>query len=145
MDRILPGAGPDAASHGLDHVTLTVGDLPAAQAFYDAALAPLALVRVVDYLDPEDEDEVGVEAVGYGPRDGAARLWLVAGAPTTTGAHVALRAGDAAAVAAFFVAGCAAGGRVRQGPRPWAIYRPGPVTAMLVDPDGNVVEAVARG
>ena len=144
MKRILPGADAEAASPGLDHVTLTVADLPAAQAFYDAALEPLALTRIVDYLDPEDEDEAGVEAVGYGPADGAARLWLVAGAPATTGAHVALRAGDATAVDAFFVAGRAAGGRVRQVPRAWAIYRPGPVTAMLLDPDGNVVEAVAR-
>lgn len=136
MKRIVPG---------LDHVTLTVADLPAAQAFYDAALEPLALTRVVDYLDPEDEDEAGVEAVGYGPADGEARLWLVAGAPSTTGAHVALSAVDAAAVDDFFTAGRAAGGRVRQAPRPWAIYRPGLVTAMLVDPDGNVVEALARG
>ena len=138
-------AAEPAPRPGLDHVTLTVADLPAAQAFYDAALEPLAMTRVVDYLDPEDEDEAGVEAVGYGPADGEARLWLVAGAPSTTGAHVALRAADAAAVAAFFAAGRAAGGRVRQAPRPWAIYRPGLVTAMLVDPDGNVVEALARG
>jgi catechol 2,3-dioxygenase-like lactoylglutathione lyase family enzyme len=152
MDHILPvdaagvpGTGEHSGAPGLDHVTLTVADLPAAQAFYDAALAALAMTRVVDYLDPEDEDEAGVEAVGYGPADGEARLWLVAGAPSTTGAHLALRAVDAAAVDAFFTAGRAAGGRVRQVPRPWAIYRPGLVTAMLVDPDGNVVEAVARG
>lgn len=145
MERILPGAQPRPATDGLDHVTFTVADLAAAQRFYDAALEPLALTRVVDYLDPEDEDEAGVEAVGYGPVDGDARLWLVAGEPATAGAHVALRAGDAAAVEAFFAAGRDAGGRVRQVPRPWAIYRPGLVTAMLVDPDGNVVEAVARG
>ena len=145
MDRILPAAPDVVGADGLDHVTLTVSDLPRSQAFYDAALEPLALTRVVDYLDPEDEDEAGVEAVGYGPREATARLWLVAGTPPTTGAHVALRAVDADAVEAFFAAGRAAGGRVRQMPRPWAIYRPGVVTAMLVDPDGNVVEAVARG
>lgn len=144
MDGILPGAPGLGGTGGLDHVTITVAVLPAALAFYDAALAPLALTRVVDYLDPEDEDEAGVEAVGYGAPDGEAWLWLLAGSPATTGAHVALRAADEVAVDAFFAAGRAAGGRVRQVPRPWAIYRPGMVTAMLVDPDGNVVEAVAR-
>ena len=144
MDRILPAAPDAVGADGLDHVTLTVSDLPRSQTFYDAALEPLALTRVVDYLDPEDEDEAGVEAVGYGPRDAAARLWLVAGTPATTGAHGALRAAGSGAVEAFFAAGRDAGGRVRQVPRPWAIYRPGLVTAMLVDPDGNVVEAIAQ-
>ena len=139
MNSILPG-GPG----GLDHVTVTVSDLPASQAVYGAALGPLGLSRVVDYLDPEDEDEAGVEAVGYGPADGPAQLWLVAGEPATTGAHLAFRAADVAAVDAFFADGHAAGGRVRQAPRGWAIYRAGLISAMLVDPDGNVLEAVTQ-
>ena len=139
MNRILSGD-----SGRLDHVTVTVSDLAASQAIYGAALAPLGLVRVVDYLDPEDEDEVGVEAVAYGPTDGPAQVWLVAGAPVTSGAHLAFRAADVAAVDAFFDDGRAAGGRVRQAPRGWAIYRAGLISAMLVDPDGNVLEAVTH-
>ena len=145
MSSILPGADDGAGSGDgpLDHVTVTVSDLAISQTFYDAALSPLGLTRIVDYLDPEDEDEVGVEAVGYGTAGGPARLWLVAGYPATTGVHMAFRAADLISVDTFFADGHAAGGQVRQAPRPWAIYRPGLVTAMLVDPDGNVVEAVA--
>ncbi len=126
----------------IDHVTVTAGDLAASTAFYDAALVPLGLRRVVDYVDPEDEAEGGIEAVGYGAPTGAATVWVVAGPAPTTGLHLALRAVDAAAVEAFFAAALAAGGRPAQPPRRWEIYRPGYFGAMVADPDGNLIEAL---
>ncbi len=129
----------------LDHVTVTVADLARSQAFYDAALAPLGVRRVVDYLDPEDEDEAGVEAVGYAGPDDRPVLWLAQGHPPTTAAHVAFRAADGDRVAAFYAAALAGGGVGRQSPRPWQIYRTADITAMVTDPDGNLVEARAAG
>ena len=128
----------------LDHITLTVPDLTTAQLFYDAALTPLALSRVVEYLDPEDEDEVGVEAVGYAGPDEHVILWLVVGAQATQGVHLSFRANDTQAVKAFFDAAVHAGGRRYQSPRPWQIYRPGAFAAMVVDPYGNIIEASTR-
>ena len=127
---------PDA---GLDHVTLTVPDLAAAAAFYDTVLAPLGLTRLVDYEDPEDEDEAGVEAVGYGVD--AVQLWLVVGAQATTGLHLAFSAVDRCAVDTAHAEAVAAGAVSEHAPRGWQIYRPGRYAAMLRDPAGNVVEA----
>lgn len=132
-----------ATTVGLDHLTLTVADLGRAQQFYDAALAPLGWRRLVDYLDPEDEDEAGVEAVGYGGSDGSVLLWIVVGDVATTGLHLSLRAPDADAVRAFFAAATSAGATPHQSPRRWQIYRPGTFTATVGDEHGNLVEATA--
>ncbi|MGI8880907.1 MAG: VOC family protein [Jatrophihabitans sp.] len=126
----------------IDHVTVTSRDLARSTAFYDAALQPLGLRRVVDYVDPEDEDEGGIEAVGYGAATGAPTVWVVAGAAPTSGLHLALRAENSAAVEAFFAAALSAGGTPAQAPRRWEIYRPGYFGAMVADPDGNLIEAV---
>jgi len=126
----------------LDHVTLTVADLDRSLAFYDAALRPLGGMRVSELVD-EEEDEPVVEAVGYGLADEPARLWVVRGAPVTTGLHVRLSAPDRAAVQAFHDAAIAAGGTVFAAPRRWPIYRRGEFNAMVRDPDGNLVEVVA--
>lgn len=135
--RRLDSTGPSGA--GLDHVTLTVSDLAAATAFYDCLLAPLGLSRLVDYEDPEDEDEAGVEAVGYGVDK--VQLWLVVGPQMTTGLHLAFRAGNRAAVDAAYADAVAAGAVGEHAPRGWQIYRPGRYAAMLRDPAGNIVEA----
>ncbi len=131
------GTGPSGA--GLDHVTLTVADLAAATAFYDCLLAPLGLSRLVDYEDPEDEDEAGVEAVGYGVDK--VQLWLVVGPQVTTGLHLAFCAGNRAAVDAAYAAAVVAGAVSEHAPRGWQIYRPGRYAAMVRDPSGNIVEA----
>lgn len=128
----------------LDHVTVTATDLDRSRRFYDAALAPVGLVRIVDYEDPEDGDEAGVEAVGYGGTDGRVVFWLVAGPAPTANLHLAFRAGDRAAVRAFFEAATEVGARVHRPPRTWMIYRSSPsFSAMVADPDGNIVEASA--
>ena len=83
-----------------DHIGLKVKDLAASIAFYKAALAPLGHV-----LCSEDEGSAGL-----GPK-GAPALWLYANKNAKTGAHVAFRAADHAAVEAFHRAGLKAGGR----------------------------------
>ena len=85
----------------IDHVTVTASDLERSGAFYDGALAPLGFRRVVEYVDPEDEDEAGVEAIGYASGQEAASVWLVSGPAPTHNLHVAFDAVDAEAVDRF--------------------------------------------
>lgn len=115
-----------------DHIGLRVSDLPASVRFYEAALAPLGV-----QLCSQDAD-----GAGFGPA-GEPALWLhrTAG-PAASGAHVAFRAGDHAAVARFHAAGLGAGGRDNGAPGPRADYGPSYFAAFLIDPDGNNIEAV---
>jgi catechol 2,3-dioxygenase-like lactoylglutathione lyase family enzyme len=126
----------------LDHVTICASDFAMSLAFYDAALGALGLVRASEFGD-EEEEHPGIEAAGWGQPGGTALLWLVASPPPTHGAHVSLRTASRADVEEFHAAGVAAGGRSHDAPRRWAIFRPGEFNAVLSDPDGNRIEAVA--
>jgi hypothetical protein len=125
----------------LSDVTITAAKLAVSAAFYDAALTALGLERVIELCD-EDEDSAPVESIAWG-HGAHAVLWLVAGAPATRGAHVRLRAPARGDVERFYRAGLAAGGRSHDAPRRWAIYRQGEFNAILLDPDDNLIEAVA--
>lgn len=127
---------------GLDHVTLTARDFPRSVAFYDAVLGALGFGRLAELVD-EEQDEPELEAVGWGVVDGAALVWLVPGTVPTTGLHVRFRAGSRVEVEAFHSAGVGLGAASHAAPRRWAIYRRGEYGAILADPDGNLVEAVA--
>jgi catechol 2,3-dioxygenase-like lactoylglutathione lyase family enzyme len=126
----------------LDHATICASDFPASLDFYDAALSALGLVRAAEYGD-EEEEHASIEAAGWGRPDGPALLWLVSGPAPTRGAHVSLRAESRAAVEEFHAAALAAGGRSHDAPRRWAIFRRGEFNAVVSDPDGNRLEAVA--
>jgi catechol 2,3-dioxygenase-like lactoylglutathione lyase family enzyme len=126
----------------LDSVTVTAGEFDPVRAFYEAALGALGLVRLDELVD-EEEDEPAVEAVAWGPAGGRSVVWVVAGAVPTTGLHLRLAAGSRAQVETFHAAGVAAGGVTYAAPRRWPIYRRGEFNAILRDPQGNLVEAVA--
>lgn len=126
----------------LAHVTLTAGDFPRSVAFYDAVLRAVGLVRVAELVD-EEEGDAPVEAVGWGEADGAGVVWLVAGERPTAGLHLRLRASSRSEVETFHSVGVRVGAASHTAPRRWPIYRRGEFSAMLVDPDGNLVEAVA--
>ena len=127
---------------GLDHVTLTARDFTRSVAFYDAVLGALGLTRLAELVD-EEEDEPELEAVGWGPDGTSAVLWLVPGPTPTTGLHLRLRTDSRLEVEAFHAAGVERGAISHVAPRRWALYRSGEFGAMLADPDGNLVEAVA--
>lgn len=122
----------------LDHVSITVSDLPRAARFYDAVMAALR----VPCVWREDA------AIGYGRRnsaedDGYTYLTIRATgvAIRADGRHWCFRAPDRAAVDAFHAAGLANGGADDGAPGLRTHYHPHYYAAFLLDPDGNRVEA----
>jgi catechol 2,3-dioxygenase-like lactoylglutathione lyase family enzyme len=126
----------------LDQVTITASDFAASLAFYDAALAALGLVRLDELVD-EEEADAEVEAAAWGAPDGHRAVWLVSGAVTTAGVHVRFQADSQAQVTTFFQRAVESGGAPHSAPRRWTVYRRGEFNAIVRDPDGNLIEAVA--
>ena len=115
-----------------DHVGIRVTNLDASIRFYVAALAPLGYVLCT-------KDASGA---GFGPK-GEPALWLhLHKGDAASGAHVAFRAPDHAAIGKFHSEGIKAGGRDNGAPGPRKDYSPTYFAAFLIDPDGNNVEAV---
>lgn len=132
----------DPAPASLDLVTITAADFDASLAFYDAVLGALGLVRITELVDEEEADPE-LEAVAWGPPDGAAVLWLVTGTGPTTGLHLRFQADSRVDVQTFFGIALQRGGREYAAPRRWAVYRRGEFNAIVRDPAGNLVEAVS--
>jgi catechol 2,3-dioxygenase-like lactoylglutathione lyase family enzyme len=131
-----------AAVTVLDHVTVTAVRFEASLAFYDATLAALGYLRVAELVDEEEEDPP-LEAVAWGPPEQEGVIWLVTGPRPTTGLHVRFQADSRAQVETFHSAGLAAGGSEHTAPRRWVLYRRGEFNAIVADPAGNLIEAVA--
>ena len=109
-------------------------------------LAAIGLQASVEYSDPEaDSDDTGeVAAVGFGPPEGRALLWLVAGA----GAHHR-RPPGAGRHRSDGGAGRASGRRGRrrrvvQPPRDWEEAQLRYYGAQFADPAGNLIEVLCR-
>ncbi len=119
----------------LDHVSIQCADLPASAEFYDAVLAPLGAVRVLDYG----------AVVGFGC-EGRPQFWL--GPLVDQGAnrpiHLAFVAPDREAVRAFFQAAIDRGAEALHEPRVWPEYHSGYYGAFVRDPDGHNIEAVCH-
>lgn len=116
----------------IDHVSLAVRDLGAATKLYAAMLATLGMTKLADRPT----------TVGFGKR--YPEVWLnarPAGAASSDGAHVCLRARDEATVDAFFNAALAHGARSGGDPGPRQAAMTPYYAAFIEDPDGNRVEA----
>lgn len=124
----------------LDHIGLTVSDIPRAKAFFDAALAPLGIAALVS-VTPEQSG--GGAHVGYGSND-KAYFWIGQGERLTGNMHVAFTAKDRATVDAFYKAALAAGGKDNGAPGVRAWYHPNYYGAFVLDADGHNVEAVCH-
>lgn len=119
----------------LDHMSIQCADADASAAFYDAVLAPLGGVRVMEFGP----------VIGYGVPP-MPDFWI---GPLSSGdgfreSHIAFTAPDRAAVDAFFVAATDTGAEVLHEPRLWPEYHPNYYGAFVRDPDGNNVEAVCH-
>ncbi len=115
-----------------DHVSLKVADFKKSLAFYRAALAPLG-------LEAQHVDEKGKSA-GFGPK-GSVGLWIAEGKQGGA-VHLAFKGAERAAVARFFEAAIAAGGKDHGRPGLRPDYASDYYAAFVLDPDGNNVEAV---
>jgi catechol 2,3-dioxygenase-like lactoylglutathione lyase family enzyme len=119
----------------LDHLSIQCSDPALSAAFYDAVLAPIGGVRVMDLgsvvgygVPPMPDFWIGPHDSGEGFRE----------------SHIAFTAPDRAAVQAFFDAAVAVGAGVLHEPRLWPEYHPNYFGAFVRDPDGNNVEAVCH-
>ena len=119
----------------LDHVSVGVSDLERASRFYESALAPLGLEKLV----------VRPATVGFGKT--YPEFWInlrpgMAAAAADSGTHICLRARAIADVDAFHDAALGAGGSSDGAPGRRPHDRVAYYAAFVRDPDGNRVEAV---
>jgi catechol 2,3-dioxygenase-like lactoylglutathione lyase family enzyme len=119
----------------LDHLSIQVSDPAASAAFYDAVLAPLGGVRMMEFGP----------VIGYGVPP-MPDFWI---SPHDSGegfreSHIAFSAANRGTVQAFFDAAVAHGAEVLHDPRVWPEYHPNYYGAFVRDPDGNNVEAVCH-
>jgi catechol 2,3-dioxygenase-like lactoylglutathione lyase family enzyme len=111
----------------LDHVSITVSDIAAAEPFYDAIMKVLGIVKV-----GRREDWLGYVSIRKGPKPEEAQ-----------GRHWCFKAKWRTQVDAFWDAGIAAGGS-DDGPPGLRSYHASYYAAFLRDPDGNRLEAVCH-
>ena len=125
----------------LDHVSLGVSDIDRSRRFYDAALRPLGLVRIVDFGAGRGSD------YGAAPRSLGVEFTITresgVRAPVP-GAHICFRAPNRAAVRDFHVAALQAGGRDDGAPGLRPQYHSDYYGAFILDPDGHRIEAVCH-
>jgi catechol 2,3-dioxygenase-like lactoylglutathione lyase family enzyme len=124
----------------LDHISLGVSDIRRGRAFFDAALRPLGLVRIVDFGDDRGSD------YGAAPGSLGVEFTITVEARIATpypGIHLCFRAPSREAVKAFHAAALSAGGRDDGAPglRP---YHADYYAAFVLDPDGHRIEAVCH-
>ncbi len=125
----------------LDHVSLGVSEVGRSRRFYDAALGPLGLVRIVDFGNGRGSD------YGSAPGSPGVEFTITREAHVTApqpGAHICFRAPSRAAVRAFHAAALAAGGRDDGPPGPRPLYHADYYGAFVLDPDGHRIEAVSH-
>lgn len=125
----------------IDHIGLTVTDIAAARAFYEAALKPLG-VNVQMEVTEEMTGRHGAH-VGFGVPD-APFFWIGSGKAASNTVHVAFMASDRATVDAFYQAALAAGGKDNGAPGLRREYHPHYYGAFVLDLDGNNIEAVCH-
>jgi len=120
----------------IDHISIAVRDLKAAERFYTALLAPLGMSKLREWPDA---------AVGFGKKH--PEFWInrradMARLSDDSGVHVCLRARETTAVDAFHAAGVAGGGTSDGAPGLRPHYYENYYAAFIRDPDGNRIEAV---
>jgi catechol 2,3-dioxygenase-like lactoylglutathione lyase family enzyme len=119
----------------IDHVSVGVSDLDRATRFYESALAPLGLSRLV----------TRPATVGFGKS--YPEFWInlradMTPVPRGSGVHICLRAKSTGDVDAFHAAALNAGGSSDGAPGLRPHDRVRYYAAFIVDPDGNRIEAV---
>src|ERR1700749_2392708 len=126
----------------LDHVFLTVSDLPRSIAFYEATLAPLGINQRFDY-DGKNGPPGHPDLKGFGA-NGRLYLWLREGAADARAAHIGFVAGSREQAEAAYAATHAAGATDNGKPGIRLYYDPRYYAANVLDPDGYSLEFVYK-
>ena len=126
----------------LDHIGFSVSDLNRSRRFYEKALAPLGIEKIMEVTA---EQTGGNAHVGFGEQ-GKPYFWIGGRSDTALSGclHVAFVAANRAAVEAFHRAALAAGGKDNGAPGLRPHYHANYYGAFVVDPDGHNVEAVCH-
>jgi catechol 2,3-dioxygenase-like lactoylglutathione lyase family enzyme len=119
----------------IDHISIGVSDLERSARFYEAALVPLGLTRVV----------TRPATIGFGKA--YPEFWInwrpgMAPVAPDTGCHICLRVKSPQEVDAFHQAALGAGGESDGAPGLRPHDRVRYYAAFIRDPDGNRIEAV---
>jgi catechol 2,3-dioxygenase-like lactoylglutathione lyase family enzyme len=119
----------------IDHISVGVSELERAAKFYELALAPLGLTRLV----------TRPATIGFGKS--FPEFWInlragMAEVAADSGVHICLRAKSTRDVDAFHAAALGAGGRSDGAPGLRPHDRVRYYAAFVRDPDGNRIEAV---
>ena len=119
----------------INHIGLRTAQFDVMAAFYERALAPLGIKKLMAYDG----------GAGFG-RD-APVLWIGASSEPRSSIHLALSSSDKSAVRAFHAAALKAGAKDNGAPARQARprdYAPNYYAAFVIDPDGNNIEAVCH-
>lgn len=125
----------------LDHVEFAVRDAEVSRTFYEQALAPLNILRIIT-VGPE-RTRTGGTRHGFG-KDGYPRLWIHDNELPGAGSHIAFATDDRSVVDAFHQAALQAGGIDNGPPGIRSHYHPQYYAAYVLDPDGINVEVVCQ-
>ncbi len=133
----------------LDHIYISVSNVPRSLAFYAAALEPLGWRELGSY--DSSTGPAGVPDL-YGLADGAygsgvtvgSSIWLRQRQPGETGLYVGFVADDEAQVNAAYAAAIEAGGTSEGEPAKRAYFGPSYYAANVGDFDGNHLEIVHK-
>ena len=123
----------------LDHVSVGVNDLDRSRRFYDAVLAPLGLVRLLDFENRGSD--YGAMAAPLGVE---LTITVEPGVAPSRGMHLCFRAPDGAAVRAFHAAAVRMGATSDGEPGLRSHYHSDYYAAFVLDPDGHRLEAVCH-
>jgi len=126
----------------LDHVFLSVGDIPRAVAFYESVLPILGITARLDY-DGQDGPPGHPDLKGFGA-NGRMFFWLRAGTAAPGATHVGFVADSEATVDAAHAKAMAAGATEIHPPGPQLHYDPRYYAAQVRDLDGYSLEFVFK-
>jgi catechol 2,3-dioxygenase-like lactoylglutathione lyase family enzyme len=115
-----------------DHIMLRTQQFDVMSAFYEKALAPLGIKKLMAFDG----------AAGFGSDKPG--LWISKSSEPRSSVHLALSSPDQSAVRAFYDAALAAGGKDNGPPGP-RDFAPNYYAAFVLDPDCNNIEAASRG
>ena len=117
----------------IDHIGLDVQNYERSKTFYQACLAPLGYVLIIEVQG----------WAGFGV-NGKPDFWIGGNKQTLPPVHVAFRSENRATVRAFYEAALKAGATDNGPPGIRAMYHPHYYGAFVFDPDGHNIEAVCH-